>query len=210
MTTRPNNPWEGRNPDQGRPYPPPPAPAPSSPSSADWPPPGGDYPPPGGGYPPPGGGYPGGQWNQGYGAGESYGDLAGWWSRVGATIIDGIIIGIPAFLLFYAAGSGSVGARASAEIVVVIAEALYFTLMLSRQGRTVGNMAVGTRVIDARTGGPLSTGKALGRWAAQLLFGLLSVALFIPTLLDYLWPLWDRRNQTLHDKIAGTLVVYYR
>jgi len=25
--------------------------------------------------------------------------------------------------------------------------------------------------------------------------------------LDLLWPLWDRRNQTLHDKAAGTVVL---
>jgi uncharacterized RDD family membrane protein YckC len=26
-------------------------------------------------------------------------------------------------------------------------------------------------------------------------------------LLSYLWPLWDSRNQTLHDKMANTIVV---
>ena len=25
--------------------------------------------------------------------------------------------------------------------------------------------------------------------------------------LDVLWPLWDRQNQTLHDKAAGTVVL---
>src|SRR4051794_34821721 len=32
-------------------------------------------------------------------------------------------------------------------------------------------------------------------------------ALFIPTILDYLWPLWDERNEALHDKMAHTWVV---
>jgi uncharacterized RDD family membrane protein YckC len=27
------------------------------------------------------------------------------------------------------------------------------------------------------------------------------------TLLDGLWPLWDRARQALHDKIAGSVVV---
>jgi uncharacterized RDD family membrane protein YckC len=31
--------------------------------------------------------------------------------------------------------------------------------------------------------------------------------LVVPIILDYLWPLWDRENQTLHDKIAGTVVL---
>lgn len=227
MTNPPHNPWDQPDPDRRSPYPPP-SPGYST-SSAGWPPPGGGYPPPppGGGWPPPGGGYPppppgggwpgggypggdqpGGQWGHGYG-GSSYGDLAGWWSRVGATLIDGLVLGVPAVILIFASG-GTLSARALIEVVVVIGEALYFTLMLSRQGQTVGNRAVGTRVLDARTGGPLSTGKAFGRWAAQLLFGLLSFAFFIPTLLDYLWPLWDRQNQTLHDKMAGTVVIYTR
>jgi uncharacterized RDD family membrane protein YckC len=29
----------------------------------------------------------------------------------------------------------------------------------------------------------------------------------LPLLLAYLWPLWDKRNQTLYDKMASTLVV---
>lgn len=31
--------------------------------------------------------------------------------------------------------------------------------------------------------------------------------LLVPGLLDVLWPLWDGKRQTLHDKIAGTVVV---
>ena len=26
-------------------------------------------------------------------------------------------------------------------------------------------------------------------------------------MLDYLWPLWDAKNQTLTDKVLGTIVV---
>jgi uncharacterized RDD family membrane protein YckC len=25
--------------------------------------------------------------------------------------------------------------------------------------------------------------------------------------LDYLWPLWDTKNQALHDKVVGSIVV---
>ena len=30
---------------------------------------------------------------------------------------------------------------------------------------------------------------------------------FIPWLLNYLWPLWDKKNQALHDKIVSSYVV---
>lgn len=197
-TDPPNDPWS---------YPPPSVPPPSAPP----PPPGSGYPGPG--YPPPGypgGGYPGGGYpGGGYPGGDpSWGQprptgvLAGWWHRVGATILDGIIISIPVFIITFA------GTRAAGFVVAIAIEAAYFTYMLSRpRGQTIGNMAVGTRVVDARTGGPLSTGKALGRWAAQFLFGLGAFLFLVPTLIDYLWPLWDSQNQTLHDKMAGTVVI---
>ena len=43
-----------------------------------------------------------------------------------------------------------------------------------------------------------------GHVGLLLLAVILGLAWFV---LDVLWPLWDRRNQTLHDKIAGTLLV---
>jgi hypothetical protein len=36
---------------------------------------------------------------------------------------------------------------------------------------------------------------------------LLVIILFIPVVIDLLWPLWDTKNQTLHDKFAKTVVV---
>lgn len=123
--------------------------------------------------------------------------LAGWWLRVGATIIDGLVLIIPNALLRYGGGVGG-------SILSVIVDAAYVTLMLGNRGQTVGNMAVHTRVVDSRTGGPISYGKALGRWASEF---LLVILFFIPWILDILWPLWDRENQTLHDKMAGTVVL---
>jgi len=39
---------------------------------------------------------------------------------------------------------------------------------------------------------------------------VLSGALGLLLLLDYLWPLWDDKNQALHDKLARTNVVLSR
>ena len=36
---------------------------------------------------------------------------------------------------------------------------------------------------------------------------LLAVLFVIPWIIDMLWPLWDDRNQTLHDKVVGTVVL---
>ena len=52
--------------------------------------------------------------------------------------------------------------------------------------------------------GPIGYGKALGR---RLLASLFWWLLLIPGLLDVLWPLWDGRRQTWHDKVVGSVVV---
>jgi uncharacterized RDD family membrane protein YckC len=98
----------------------------------------------------------------------------------------------------------AIGGRTFGSLLSLIIGAAYVTLMLSRRGQTVGNMAVGTRVVDAQTGGLVSPGKALARWASEL---VLLILLVLPVILDFLWPLWDSQNQTLHDKMAGTFVV---
>jgi uncharacterized RDD family membrane protein YckC len=210
-TPPPEDPWTWSG--SGDQPPPPPGGYPPPPPSWQQPPPGGGaggYPPPGGGYGGPGGGYggPGGgypppppswQQPQGYYGGGSPGpggQLAGWWQRVGASLVDGILLLVAFFVL--ARLIGGIGILLS-----IILDAVYITMMLARDGQTLGNKAVRTRVVDSRTGGPLTTGKALGRWASQAVLGFISLI----GLLDVLWPLWDRQNQTLHDKMASTVVL---
>ncbi len=40
-----------------------------------------------------------------------------------------------------------------------------------------------------------------------ILWLTLELMLLLTLVVDFLWPLWDKNNQTLHDKIVGTLVV---
>jgi uncharacterized RDD family membrane protein YckC len=193
----------------------------------NWPLPGGDASPPdgypGAGYgapPPPGYGAPPGAYgNPGYGGLPpggyfgSYGEpgggwgpapaLAGWWYRVGATVIDGIILGIIDAII---TGGPGFGTRSASTVGVgLIIGVAYQTALLGTRGQTVGNMALHTRVVDAGTGGPI------GYWRAALHYlveYVLFVLVLIPGILDVLWPLWDRRrHQTLHDKAVSTVVV---
>ena len=218
MTTPANNPWDGPA-GGGRAHPTPPG---WSASSGDWPPPGGGYPPPGGGYPPPppgggypgggypppppgggypGGGYPGGGYPGWTPEGGPTGTLAGWWRRVGATVIDGIIIGIPiGFIL------GLIGAtQGTIEGISAVVFFVYLMLMIGRpSGQTIGNMGVRTRVVDARNP---AYSIPPGRAALRALVLLVLQVTVIGWILDILWPLWDRQNQTLHDKAAGSVVV---
>ncbi|MDA8062397.1 MAG: RDD family protein [Actinomycetota bacterium] len=196
---------------------------------ADYGPPG--YPPPGSGaaYPPPGYGAPGygapGYPPPGYdspgfspaaasGGQAAAGPLGGWWYRVGATLIDGIVLIVFEVLVAAILGGGVIatthstaGAVGAARLVDLVGALLYQGLLLSYRGQTVGMMAVGTRIVDARSGGRIGVGRGVLRAVVE---GLFVILFFLPWVIDVLWPLWDGRNQTLHDKIVGTLVLRAR
>ena len=152
--------------------------------------------------------------------------LAGWWSRVGATLIDGLIIGIGALVIMAIFGSVfSVGFFDSEEtgvialvvglmlsfVAIAIVALLYAPLMMSRtNGKTVGRMAMGIRVVRAN-GQPMTFGFAMLREVAvkALLFGAVagSLTFGLANLADVLWPLWDDENRALHDFVVDTRTV---
>jgi uncharacterized RDD family membrane protein YckC len=78
---------------------------------------------------------------------------------------------------------------------------LYYTLPIGKTGQTVGKRAVAVKVVDANTGAPIGSGRALGRY---LFAGFISGSV---CLLGYLWSLWDDRKQTWHDKVVNSIVV---
>jgi uncharacterized RDD family membrane protein YckC len=96
---------------------------------------------------------------------------------------------------------------------LIVATTLYSVLFLRWKGATPGKLIVGLRVRLRETPGQLPWSTIARR--VGFVTGL-SVASQIPVfgfvfglvaLLDYLWPLWDGKNQALHDKVAGTNVV---
>jgi uncharacterized RDD family membrane protein YckC len=148
--------------------------------------------------------------------------LAGWWSRAGALIVDGLIVGIGGLLLaiaitapfsigFFAgedAGLVSVFVGFLLAVVCVSIAALFYApwLMARTNGKTLGRMATGIRVVRAN-GQPMTFGFAMLREVAvkALLFGIAGSLTFgLAQLLDYLWPLWDEENRALHDFIVDT------
>jgi uncharacterized RDD family membrane protein YckC len=78
---------------------------------------------------------------------------------------------------------------------------------------TPGKLIVGVRIRRRETPGPMPWSTMLPRFLFVQALALAAYApwigfLFVLAgLLDYLWPLWDSRNQALHDKVARTNVV---
>lgn len=97
---------------------------------------------------------------------------------------------------------GAIVAAAVLGIVALVAVVFYFAkLEGGPNGQTIGKKALGIRVIDANTGGPIGGGRAVGRLVFKT---FISGNIFF---LGYLWMLWDRRKQTWHDKVVTSVVV---
>jgi uncharacterized RDD family membrane protein YckC len=146
--------------------------------------------------------------------------LAGWWSRVGAALIDGLILTIPVFILVaiiigVASGSdiGAVVTGLIGFLAYVLAVLFYAPVLMARDGehngQSWGKQALGIRV-TRDNGEAFDLGSAMVREVVvkSLLFGVVgSFFAGIPTLLDYLWPLWDDQNRALHDMVVSTHVM---
>lgn len=134
-------------------------------------------------------------------------DYASWGQRAGATLLDGLIVlglVIPivalaaAFLLI----SETVGiiALVIAYVAAIIMGIYLLSWAQGITGQTPGKRIMGIEVVRDDTGQYMGGGLGLGRY---FLSGLNSLPLY----LGWLWPLWDAKNQTLVDKILGTVVI---
>ncbi len=162
----------------------------------------------------------------GYGqppAGAPLGDYANWGKRVGAYLIDGLLVGVAGFPLWIGYGmlaasaetstlaDGTVTVNTSGGTAVTLLILLGFATSLAffiwntclkggRTGYSIGKGVLGIKLVSATTGQPIGAGLAFVRYLAHILDAL-------PCYLGYLWPLWDAKRQTFADKILGTVVV---
>ncbi len=153
-------------------------------------------------------------------------DYAGFWKRVGAYILDAIILYLPNLLIMKMMGGDAAQATMKqallaapgdpqammaayehfystmgvAMVITTVLAWLYFAYCESSAWQaTVGKLALGIRVTDLQ-GKRISFPRALGRYPAKLLS-------MITLGIGFLMVAWTQRKQGLHDLIAGTLVL---
>jgi uncharacterized RDD family membrane protein YckC len=154
--------------------------------------------------------------------------FAGHGARLGAYILDAILVGIVATVLlglfmipFFAAlvGAvgddgqidrgdvggmvGSIGLLLLGSLVIGVFSLLYFPFFWARGGATPGMRVAGLRVVNDRDGSPIGWGAALlrlvGYWVSAAVFYV-----------GFVWILVDGRRRGWHDLIAGTCVISTR
>ncbi|MGH8446106.1 MAG: RDD family protein [Solimonas sp.] len=139
---------------------------------------------------------------------ESDLEYVGFWARVGASLIDTVIllvISVPLLVWIYGWAyytdpeRGFIAGPADLMISWVL-PAVATVLFWLYKTATPGKMAISARVVDATTGQPMRAGQATIRYLGYFVS-------LLPLFFGFIWIGLDPRKQGWHDKIAGTVVV---
>jgi uncharacterized RDD family membrane protein YckC len=130
----------------------------------------------------------------------------GFWPRVGASLIDTIIIlaiTYPILISIYGweyfEGTDIFAGFADFILSFVFPMIAVIVYWLYRQA-TPGKIAISARIVDAKTGGKPSLQQYITRYVGYVLAVL-------PLGLGIFWVAWDKKKQGWHDKLAGTVVI---
>jgi uncharacterized RDD family membrane protein YckC len=134
-------------------------------------------------------------------------EYASFGARFGALVIDqiivvvlGLILGFVGGIVMAVSGSTPTGGELIWNVLGILVTWIYYAgLESSSQMATLGKRVLGLKVTDLQ-GQRIDFARASGRH-----FGKILSALFLG--IGFLMMIWDEKNQTLHDKMSGCLVV---
>lgn len=133
-------------------------------------------------------------------------EYVGFWARVGAALIDTILLGViiwPIVTAFYGESYWSSEQYVQGPMDFIISwifPAVAVIIFWALKQATPGKMAISAKIVDAKSGGVPTTGQYIRRYFLYFLSGL-------PLGLGIIWVAFDSRKQGWHDKLAGTVVV---
>lgn len=204
---------------------------PGQPGQPDW-----GQPPNQPGWGQPGWGQAPGQWGSGTGYSGAYATVAlgpggapyaEWWQRLVAKLIDTLVLLVPSLLVVFTLLWSDVrdqldegdstfrfevtGRTIVASLLSGLIGLLYYAYFNGR-GQTLGKMIMRIQVVRADVGGPIGFAKGLTRHIVQFFANapLLNYVGWIFILVDSLWPLRDPARRSIHDRMAGSVVVRTR
>lgn len=123
---------------------------------------------------------------------------AGFWIRVVAAIIDGIVLAVVQFIL-----NLFIDDFTARNLTNTVIGWLYYAgLESSARQATVGKMALGLAVTDLQ-GNRISFLRATGRYFAKILSAII-------LLIGFIMVAFTEKKQGLHDMLASTLVIKTR
>ncbi|HEU4747687.1 MAG TPA: RDD family protein [Gemmatimonadaceae bacterium] len=135
---------------------------------------------------------------------------AGFWIRVWAALIDFFLLAlilVPILLGVYGKDYFSSDAPLIAGPVDFllnwVVPAIVIILFWMYKAATPGKMAVGLRIVDAKSGTTPTTGQCVGRYLGYYVS-------LLPLFAGIVWVAFDSRKQGFHDKLAGTVVIRRR
>lgn len=133
-------------------------------------------------------------------------EYAGFWRRLGATLIDALIVGIVTYP-FLAAVYGDnywldnrLVKGPFDFLVSYVLPAIAVIIFWVQKGATPGKMALALEIVDGRTSERPGAGQFIGRYLAYF-------ASALPIGLGFIWVGIDSKKQGWHDKLSGTVVV---
>ena len=133
-------------------------------------------------------------------------EYAGFWIRVGASLIDTIIVLIIILPILTAVYGKAYWLDDSLVkgfwdfMFSYLLPAVGVILFWVYRSATPGKMATKLTIVDAKTGNKPSTGQFVIRYLGYYVSTL-------PLLLGFIWVGIDKRKQGWHDKLAGTVVL---
>lgn len=132
-------------------------------------------------------------------------EYVGFWARVGATLLDWLILwllSLPVLIFFGDSFSFEENPFIRNHFLLCcLPPAIYVILFWksSWQG-TPGKRMIRARVVDAKTGAPATLLQCIGRYLGYLLS-------ILPLFLGIIWVALDSKKRGFHDLLAGTVVV---
>lgn len=161
---------------------------------------------------------------------------ASWWARVGAHLVDGLLLAVPAYLLINALAPGAyetvlawleqvtlhlqsgrtelppepteaMEALARGGLATHILAVIYHTAFVAWRGASLGKMLLRIKVVPATEPEAAKPDLRRAFFRAGVMEVLSIGYLVLVGLVSFLLPLFTPQKQTLHDMVAGTVVI---